>query len=168
MTSASLEALEERLGIVEEEILFDAVVASVDPLAREIELVNGMVLLVPHDAVIDHSGDYLTLSALAAAVALGASVRAEGEAVEDGGGFRAIEVRFEDGDDNSDPAASTTTKMTTKTMTTMKTTTMKMTTTTMKTTTKTRTTRRGRRRRRDDDEEDEDEDEDDDSGSGGD
>ena len=100
---ASLDELEDRLGIVEEEIRFDAVVASVDQLQREIQLVNGMILSVPHDAVINHSGDFLTLSALAGAVALGATVRAEGEAVEDGSGFRAIEVRFENDDDNSGP-----------------------------------------------------------------
>ena len=99
---ASLDELEDRLGIVEDEIRFDAVVASVDQLQRKIQLVNGMVLSVPHDGVIDHSGDFLTLSALASAVALGASVRAEGEAVEDGDGFRVIEVRFEDDDDGDD------------------------------------------------------------------
>jgi hypothetical protein len=46
--------------------------------------------------VIDHSGDYRTLPELAAALALGRLVRAEGEAVADGTGFRAVEVRFED------------------------------------------------------------------------
>ena len=78
------------------EIDFDALVASVDVTAGIVRLVGGSMIWVPHDGVIDESGEYGTLAELAAALALGSPVRAEGEGIAEGTGLRAVDVRFED------------------------------------------------------------------------
>jgi subtilisin family serine protease len=100
--AAALDLLDDRLGGGAEEIEFDARVASIDPVARLLRLDDGTVLVVPHDGVVDRSGDYRTLAGAAAAVSAGVSVRAEGEAIQDGGGLRAIEVRLEDANGSED------------------------------------------------------------------
>jgi subtilisin family serine protease len=92
---AALDLLEERLGLGGGQVDFDGSVASVDQAGRTVRLTNGSVLSVPHDGVVDPSGDYRTLAAVAGAVALGEPVRARGEAVSDAGTLRAVEIRFE-------------------------------------------------------------------------
>ncbi|HJU86727.1 MAG TPA: S8 family serine peptidase [Gemmatimonadota bacterium] len=98
--AAALDVLVDRLGGGGDEgggeVDFDALVTSVDVTARVVRLAGGSVISVPHDGVIDDSGDYRTLAELAAALVLGRSVRAEGEAIAEGSGFRAVDVRFDD------------------------------------------------------------------------
>ena len=100
--AAALDVLVERVGggggEDAGEIDFDAIVASVDVAARIVTPAGGSAILVPHDGVIDDSGDYRTLAELAAALALGRSVRAEGEALAEGARLRAVDVRFDDDD----------------------------------------------------------------------
>ncbi|MCI0633279.1 MAG: S8 family serine peptidase, partial [Actinobacteria bacterium] len=94
---AAVRLLEERLGLieVETEIEILGLVASVDLLARTIGLDDGTRVEIPHDRVIERSGDYVTLSAVAVAVGLGLPVHAEGIAVDEDGDLRATEIRFE-------------------------------------------------------------------------
>jgi subtilisin family serine protease len=92
---AALDLLEERLGLGGGQVEFDGLVTSVDPAGRTVRLTDGSVLSVPHDGVIDPSGDYRTLVAVLGAVALGQPVRARGEAVSDAGALRTVEIRFE-------------------------------------------------------------------------
>jgi subtilisin family serine protease len=100
--AAALDALDDRLGVGDVEIEFDAAVVSIDPFVRVIRLDDGTVLLVPHDGVIDRSGDFLSLAAAAASVAAGEVLRAEGRAIEDGSGLRVVQIRLDDGDDSDD------------------------------------------------------------------
>ena len=94
---AAVRLLEERLGLVEvgTEVEILGLVVSVDLLARTILLDDGTRVEVPHDRVIEQSGDYVTLSAVAIAVGLGLPVRAEGIAIDEEGDLRATEIRFE-------------------------------------------------------------------------
>jgi len=100
--AAALDLLVDRVGEGGDggggEVDFDALVASVDVAGRTVTLAGGSVVSVSHDGVIDASGDYRTLAEVAAAVALGRSVRAEGEGIAEGTGLRAVDVRFEDDD----------------------------------------------------------------------
>jgi len=94
--AAALAELADRLGLGSgEEVEFEGTLVSVDLIARAVRLVDGTLVSVPHDGVVDPSGDFLTLSAVAAATAAGDPILARGEAVTDGGGLRATEVRFE-------------------------------------------------------------------------
>ncbi|HWC06427.1 MAG TPA: S8 family serine peptidase [Gemmatimonadota bacterium] len=94
---AAVRLLEERLGLVQvgTQIEILGLVASVDLLARMIELDDGTKVEIPHDRVIELGGDYVTLSAVAVAVALGLPVLAEGLAIDEDGDLRATEIRFE-------------------------------------------------------------------------
>ncbi|HEU4463851.1 MAG TPA: S8 family serine peptidase, partial [Gemmatimonadota bacterium] len=99
--AAALDVLVDRVGGGDEggeEIDFDALVASVDVPTRIVRLAGGSAISIPHDGVIDESGDYGTLAGLAAALGLGRTVRAEGEGIAEGTGLRAVDVRFEDDD----------------------------------------------------------------------
>jgi hypothetical protein len=100
--AASLDLLEERLGIGREEIEFVGAVASIELVARIVRLSDGTTISVPHDGVIEDSGDFATLAAAAAALGSGAVVRAEGRAVQEGASLRAIEIRFENEDGDED------------------------------------------------------------------
>jgi thermitase len=94
---AAVRLLEERLGLVEveTEVEIAGLVVSVDLLARTIRLDEGTRIEVPHDGVIEGSGDFVTLSAVAVAVGLGLPIRADGLAIDEDGDLRAIEIRFE-------------------------------------------------------------------------
>jgi subtilisin family serine protease len=100
--AASLDLLEERLGIGREEIEFVGAVASIELVARIVRLSDGTTISVPHDGVIEDSGDFATLAAAAAGLGSGAVVRAEGRAVQEGASLRAIEIRFENEDGDED------------------------------------------------------------------
>lgn len=94
---AAVRLLEERLGLIEvaAEIEFAGLVVAVDLLARTVRLDDGTEVVVPHDGVIEATGDYLTLSAVAVAVGLGLPVLADGIALDENGELRAVTVRFE-------------------------------------------------------------------------